>query len=953
MRKWMVLWMAGIAATMAGNAAAAADTENAAAGRIPELKFEKYTLPNGMDVILHEDHSLPVVAVNIWYKVSSADEKPGRTGFAHLFEHMMFNGSKHWKGDYFVPIQEAGGQINGSTSQQRTNYWENVPSNYLERALWMESDRMGWLLPAMTIEKLENQRSVVKNERRQSYENRPYGLVYETILAAIYPADHPYSWPTIGSMADIDRATWDDIADFFTRYYHPANASLCIAGDFDPAEAKRLVEKYFGVIPAGPEVQRPTVEPVVLTESKRITMTDRVGLPAVVMAWPTVPSYHEDEAVLDLGAHLLGGDDTSRLYRKLVREKQTAVSVSVSSNNGALGGMMMVYIMARPDADLAELEASVREELAKIGAIAPTTNEMEQTLSRFETATISSLERVGGFGGRADMLNRYNVERNDPGYLTKDMQRYINVTPEQISTTLGKYLSRPELVLTVLPGDPGTEPTISPDPRIAAAEARERMATGEHAQHVTTTELPEDADRCTLPGPGPQPAFDLPAFQRATLPSGMKILLVEQHKLPLVSVSAYFPYGDATQPAGLEGTAELMADLWTQGTTTRAAEPLADELARRGAAMSAGSSWNATSLDVAMLKRQLGPVLEIFDDVARNPAFDDAEFQREQMQSLAGLQQLLQDAPTLASMARSAAVYGNEHPCVKSANFESLPKIGQSDLVAHYERVVRPEEATLIVVGDVTMKELIAALPENFKTWRRGGEAPTVTIPAMPMPVKARTLLIDRPGAPQSVIGFAVAGGERTSPDFYAKTLFDSIYGGQFSSRLNMNLREDKGYTYGARSGFAWKPGLPSLFSANSSVHTDVTHLAVAEMIKELDAICDGTSPVTESEMMFNQRYITLGWPAGFETLGDFSSSLRSLTAFGLDDGWFEQMIPSILAVTPDELASATRSIDREHLTIVVVGDRAAIEENLRGIPGNDVQVMTFNERLELVPEPN
>ena len=949
MKDW-IMGMVGVGVVMTG-ICVGAKADDATEGRIPAIPFEKYTLDNGLDVILHEDHSIPVVAVNIWYKASSANEKPGKTGFAHLFEHLMFNGSKHWENDYFVPIQEAGGQVNGSTSQERTNYWENVPSNYLERALWMESDRMGWLLPAMTQEKLDTQRDVVSNERRQSYENRPYGLVYETILAALYPPEHPYSWPTIGSMEDLQRATWNDIADFFQRYYHPANASLCIAGDFDPAEAKRLVEQYFGVIPAGPAVEPLKPWSVTLSESKRIAMTDRVGLPALIMVWPTVEAYSDEEAALDLGGNILGGDDTSRLYRKLVRETQLATSVSVGQSSGQLAGMMMVYILARPDADLAEIERIVREEITKISTESPSPEEIERTLNRYETGVIGSLEPVGGFGGRADMLNRYNVQRGDPGYLANDMRRYLDVTPDQIRDTMAKYLAKADLVLTVLPCESGAIPTIEPDPRVSAALAREKLATGEHAVAVKEIKIPEDESRLRLPGPTAQPAFDLPEFQHATLPSGMKVLLVEQHKLPLVDISLTFPYGGATIPEGLEGIGGLMVDVWTQGTTSRDAESLADEIAQLGTSIDASSSWNSTILGTGTLKRQLGPVLAIFDDVARNPAFMDEEFERERQQKLAGLQQMLQDPSSLAGLAKDAVVYGASHPCARSANFESIPKIQRSDLVAHYERVVRPEEATLIVVGDVTMEELIATLPESFKTWKRGGKAPQVEIPTMPEPKPTRIVLIDRPGSPQSVIGFAVAGGDRMAPDYYAKTLFNSIYGGQFSSRLNMNLREDKGYTYGARSSFAWAPNVPALFSTNSSVHTDVTAAAVTEMMEEFDALRSGERPVTEKEQTFNQQYIALGWPAKFETLGAFTGSLQLLTEYGLDDDWFERMIPEILAVRPDEVQAAAQSLDRDHVTIVVVGDSAAIEESLRQLPYGDVERMTFNPRLELVPE--
>ena len=334
-----------------------------AATPIPEIKFEKYVLPNGLQVILHEDHSTPIVTVNVWYHAGSKNEKPGRTGFAHIFEHMMFQGSKHHDSDYFAPFLATGGKLNGSTSQDRTNYWETVPSNYLDVALWMESDRMGFLLPAMSQKKLDNQRDVVRNERRQSYENRPYGLMHEVMLAAMFPPDHPYSWPTIGSMKDLAAASRDDIADFFRHYYTPSNASLCIAGDFDPKEAKKLVDKYFGPIPAGPKVEKLKPQPVELKEEKRIEMTDRVGLPRLLLVWPTVAEYAEDEAVLEILGDILSTGKTSRLEKSLVREMQIAQSVMAGQNSEEIGGAFMVDAMAQPGHKLEELEKAILEEV--------------------------------------------------------------------------------------------------------------------------------------------------------------------------------------------------------------------------------------------------------------------------------------------------------------------------------------------------------------------------------------------------------------------------------------------------------------------------------------------------------------------------------------------------------------------------------------------------------------
>ena len=451
--------MFALAATLCSATLLAAPTKPMP--QIPELKFQKFTLANGLDVILHEDHSTPIVGVNVWYHVGSKDERPGRTGFAHLFEHMMFQGSKHYDKVYFGPIQSVGGRLNGSTAMDRTNYWETVPSNYLELALWMESDRMGFLLPAMTQAKLDNQRDVVKNERRQSYENRPYGLVHETILAALYPPDHPYSWPTIGSMKDITAASREDIADFFRRYYHPANASLCIAGDFDPAEAKRLVEKYFGPIPAGPKVVHPKPWTPELKAEKRIHMTDRVGLARVYIVWPTPRHFTPEDAALDVLGHVLAGGKTSRLYRSLVREKQIAQDVQAYQDGQELTSEFAVVATIRPGHTIAEVEAAIAEEIDRIKAEPPTAEEMERAVNTFEARLVRSLESVSEFGGRADRLNLYNIYTGDPGYMAKDFGRYGSVDAAQVTQMAKQFLGPGRVVVEVVPG---SEVSIQPNP---------------------------------------------------------------------------------------------------------------------------------------------------------------------------------------------------------------------------------------------------------------------------------------------------------------------------------------------------------------------------------------------------------------------------------------------------------------------------------------------------------
>src|SRR5262245_9539520 len=487
-----------------------------AAGRLPSIAFEKYTLPNGLDVILHQDHSTPIVCVNVWYHVGSKNERPGRTGFAHLFEHMMFQGSEHHDAEYFGPLQEAGGRLNGSTSDDRTNYWEVVPSNYLELALWLESDRMGFLLPAMSQEKLDNQRDVVKNERRQSYENRPYGLASETIAAAMYPYDHPYSWPTIGYMDDLTAASREDIAEFFRRFYHPANASLCIAGDFDPVQAKQLVDKYFGSIPAGPRVEKMKPWVPTLAESKRIVMQDRVGLPRLYLNWHTVEADAPDDAELDLLASILAGGKSSRLYRSIVLEKQLAQDVSAFQRSGEIAGSFGITATAKPGVKLADLELAISTELAAIQAEPPTLAELERAVNRYESQFVVALESVGGFGGVADRLNRYNVMNGDPGHMARDFARYLRVNPAGVQRVAQRYLTDKRVILEIVPG---SERTSTPDP---IAENIQRAASSVEGQNGTAkneaspgrptldAQPSTTVDRSVAPAAGPAPRFSLP-----------------------------------------------------------------------------------------------------------------------------------------------------------------------------------------------------------------------------------------------------------------------------------------------------------------------------------------------------------------------------------------------------------------------------------------------------------
>jgi zinc protease len=770
------------------------------------------------------------------------------------------------------------------------------------------------------------------------------------MLAALYPPDHPYSWPTIGSMADLDAATRDDVADFFLRYYHPGNASLAIAGDFQPAEAKRLVEKYFGPIPAGPKVERLKPRPAELDQARRIRMTDRVGLARLELEWPTVPAFSPDDAALDVLAEVLAGGKSSRLDKLLVREKQVAQGVQAYHDSAEIAGTFSIDAIARPGRTLAEVEAAVREEVARIQAEPPTAREVAGAVNRIETRMVRGLESVGGFGGRADLLNSYNHFTGDPGYLVKHLECYRRVKPADVRRVARKYLGEKLVALEVLPGK---EQSISPDPRKPAEAARREWAKhpAKAAVLAEARPAPEDADRTAMPQPGPPPALELPPIHRRRLSSGLRVWVVENHEVPTVNIHLLFPQGGACDPAGKYGLAGLMASVWDEGTQRRSATAIAEELADVGASLGIGSGDDNTSVRLSVLKPHLPAALEVFSDVLQHPVFPQQEFERLRAMRLASLIQIHQSPGALVSLAAQMILYGPEHPYGRFTSPSALRAIRREDLLEFYRRRIRPDQATAIVVGDVEPDEITAQLEKTIGQWRTETAAAAPAFPRLGPASPTRIVLVDRPGAPQSVILATLIGAERKSPDYYAIQVLNTIFGGQFTSRLNMNLREDKGYTYGARSSFSWRVHQPGPFQASSDVGTPVTAQAVAELVKELEGM-RGSRPVTEAEMSFAKNHLTQSYPAQFETPGDVAAQLETLVEYGLPDDYFNTYVRRIRAVTAEEVLRAARKyLDLDHLAIIVVGDRAKIEKSLRALPiGGNLAVMRFDEEFRLTP---
>jgi len=938
------------------------------------MKFTQFTLQNGLRVILHEDHSTPIVAVNVWYHVGSKNEVPGRTGFAHLFEHMMFQGSLHHDNDYFVPLQEAGGTLNGSTNTDRTNYWEVVPSNFLELALWLESDRMGYLLEALSEKKLANQRDVVKNEKRQNYDNRPYGLVGAKIAETMYPKNHPYHWLTIGSLDDLTAASREDVSEFFRRYYTPNNASLSIAGDFNPAEVRMLVEKYFGPLKRGPEVVNPTPQRPVLEKETRMTMEDRVSLPRVYMTWHTEPQYTSNDASLDTLATVLAGGKGSRLYKSLVYEKQIAQEVVAFHNSRELAGQFQIVATAKPGVKLEDLESAIDEEVNKLKAEPPTTEEMERSYNARESSFIYGLQTVGGFGGKSDQLNQYAVFLNQPDYFRLDLMRYRNVKPEDVVRVANGYLTDKRLILTVTPrprgkttGDaapasptgaiaspsqqtgapaatttptrPGTTPPAGVQPQTkpeAAATTPAGAAPPATDAKRAGKAMPQDNAPLTglyvQPKPKPDPRFKLPQVQRRKLSNGLEVLIVEQHELPVVNMNMVLRTGAAADPADRAGLSNLTAALIDEGTKTRSALDISNQLAAIGARLRTESDFDSSGLSLLTLTKHLDKALELYSDVVTNPSFPDSELELQRKTRLGTLMQRRDDANAIAGVVYASLLYGRNHPYGHPAfgDEQSVKAITNDDVRRFYETYYRPNNAALIVAGDVTPATLIPKLEKAFGNWKRA-DVPAIEIGEPPARDKATLYIVDKPGAAQSVLMIGQIGQPRSTPDYFPLLVMNTMLGGQFTSRVNMNLREDKGYTYGARTSFDYRRGAGP-FMATAGVQTAVTKESVFEFLKELRGV-RGERPVTAQELEFSKQAIIRGFPRTFETPEQLTNRLTDVVLYGLPDDYFNNYIARVRAVTVTDINRvANRYLDPSRMAILVVGDRKVVEPGLRSL---------------------
>ncbi len=882
-----------------------------------DIPYERFVLDNGLTVIVHEDHKAPIVAINTWYHVGSKNEKPGKTGFAHLFEHLMFGGSEHAQGRYIDAMERIGAtDLNGTTNPDRTNYFENVPTSAVDFTLWMESDRMGHLLGALDQKTLDLQRGVVQNEKRQG-ENQPYGVTRQLLAQNTYPAGHPYSWTTIGDMADLDAASMKDVQEWFKTYYGPSNVTIVIAGDIDVKTAREKVTKYFGDIPAGPPVAHQQVWIAKMSGTHRQVVQDRVPQARIYKVW-NVPEIGNAEAdYLELVSDCLSNGKSSRFYKRLVYEDQIATDATTFVDSREIGSQFYVRATARPGQSIPQVEKALDEELARFLKNGPTPEEMQRVKTQYEAELIRGIERIGGFGGKSDRLAESQVFRGSPDAYKVSLKRVQNATAEDLRAAANKWLSDGVYILEVDP---------FPDYKTAS--------TG--------------ADRTKAPDTGTPPELKLPKLQRATLSNGLKVILAERHEVPLVNFTLAADAGFASDASTAPGTANLAMVVLTDGTRTRNALQFSDELETLGATLTGSSNIDLSFVSLSALSSKLDPSLDLFADVILHPSYPENDVAREKKLVSDRIEREQNTANTIGLRILPSLLYGPGHPygnpITGTGTKESVAKLTREDLVKFHDTWLRPNNSTLIIVGDTTMKEITPKLEKLFADWK-SGSIPAKDVKTVPVASKSVVYLIDKPGAQQSVIVAGVLAPPRANPQEIAIEAMNDGLGGMFGSRLNMNLREDKHWSYGVgtriRDARSQRP-----FYAFAPVQTDKTKESLVEINKELRGIV-GDRPVSEDELAKVQANETLMLPGSRETIDALGASIVNLVQFGLPDDYYETYAGKVRALKIPEITVAAKEVVRpDNLTWIVVGDRARIEAGVRELNLGEFHLMDANGKV-------
>ena len=901
-----------------------------------DIPYQRFELDNGLAVLVHEDRKAPVVAVSVWYEVGSKHEPEGKTGFAHLFEHLMFNGTENVPGEFFEPLQQIGAtDVNGTTWFDRTNYFETVPTGALDVALFLESDRMGHLLGAVGQEVLDNQIGVVQNEKRQG-DNQPFGLVEYEQLENLYPSGHPYRHSTIGSMADLSGATLEDVREWFRGHYGPNNAVLVLAGDIDLATAKEKVEHWFGAIPAGPAISDPTAPVPTLPEPRAKTIYDQIATPRVYRMWAIPGLDNPDYVPLSLAGAVLGGLASSRLDEALVRGSEQAVSAVASAQVFEQGGQFIVWADAKPGVPAEELSAALDAEIARFIAEGPKEDELQRAGTSYAAETIRGLEQTGGFSGKAPILAQGLLYSDDPGHYKAELERVAAITPAEVREATARWLSRPVFALTVLPGT-----------RTEGGENRGGYINGNPAdgglagpafytQDPTATGArAAEPDRSQLPAVGELAALDFPEIERATLSNGMEVYFARRTAVPTVAVRVAFDAGYAADPSDSLGLQSLMLAAMDEGTTELDANELAIAKERLGVNLAGFADADTTNFVLDAVTPNLAPSFELLADYVRDPAFDPAAIERVRSQQLTRIDNELNNPSALAQRAIQPLLYGDYpygRPPSGLGMRDVVARLTRDDLETFHGAWLRPDNAKILVVGDTSLEEVVRLLEASFGDWR----APVQAVPrksfdaAIPAP-EQRIVLIDRPASPQSVILAGRVLEQSGTDDLVVLGAANEVFGGSFLSRINMNLRETKGWSYGVRSQVRAPIGRTA-FLISAPVQADRTGESIAEIVKDLTAYTDG-SGVTSEELrrLINGNVRKL--PGQFETSAGVLSGLSNIVLYGRPDDYYETLSTRYQGLAAAQIdAEALASLVGDELVFVVVGDASVVEPQLEAL---------------------
>lgn len=881
------------------------------------IDYEKFTTDNGLTVIVHEDRKAPVVAVAVWYKVGSKDEPQGKSGFAHLFEHLMFNGSENYDDEWFGPLQEAGATgLNGTTSFDRTNYFQTVPTPALDRILWMESDRMGHLLGAVTQEKLDEQRGVVQNEKRQG-EDQPYGSVFTHIIKALFPDEHPYHHPVIGSMEDLNSASLDDVKAWFNQYYGPNNAILVLSGDINADEAKPLVNKYFGDIEPGPALSKWEAWVPNRTVNTREVIQDKVPQSRIYRLWVSPQNTSPTATDLFIAASVLGDGKNSRLYKELVYDKQLATNASVFNYELQMASIFGVTVDVKDGVDVAQVEKEMDKVIANFLRKGPSKDEVKLVSTKSRASIIRGLEEVGGFGGKADTLASGEYIAGDPNYFKTELAELDSATPKAVKAAANEWLKEGWHQITVVP----------------------------FIEHAATA---EGVDRSTgLPSIDTETQLSFPDVEQTTLSNGINVVFAQRATVPLVNVALQFDAGYAADAGGKLGLASFTTRMLDEGAGDYDALELAAELEKLGTNLGSGSNLDTTTVSMSMLKENMKPSLSILGDILKDPTFDNEEIERQRALLLNSIAQQKTRPISIALTLLPPLIYGDDHaygiPFTGTGTAEDVKAISRSDLVNFKNTWLRPDNATIFVVGDTSMKEIKPMLEKEFGKWKVSGSKGSKQIATASLPEKGQAIIIDRPGSQQSLILAAHLAPSTGAENNIAIDAMNTTLGGAFTARVNMNLREDKGWSYGAYTFLQDARGQRP-FMVYAPVQTDKTGPSLQELKKELNAYL-GEKPPVEFELERARLDSVRSLPGQFETAVSVMNSLLSSNRFNRAYDYPESLVEKYNSLSVADLSEAAKEVIKtDKLTWVIIGDASKIQAEVEAAGIGEVTVKSMNE---------